>query len=229
MNRTLKYILSRTYQPVVSRYLRKTRIFRYGDLRLTIPKGVFHPGFFRSTKILLKYLEGLPLAGKRFLELGAGNGLISLAAAKRGAIVTATDINANAVNSLQENSRANQLPIEIIHSDLFADIPHQRFDIVAINPPYYKKDPESPEEHAWYCGTEGQYFQKLFEQIGAYLHSESIVLMILSEECDLEMIRRIATEHEYNLTKVLEKKVLSERLYIFRIVGPQTLPDGKVN
>ena len=121
----------------------KTRAIS-GGLRLRIPKDVFHPGFFRSTKILLKYIDGLPIAGKRFLELGAGSGLISFAAAKKGAVVTATDINAQAVKYLGENSRANRLALEIIHSDLFTDIPHCRFDIVAINPPYYKKDPEFP-------------------------------------------------------------------------------------
>ena len=42
--------------------------------------------------------------------------------------------------------------------------------------------------------------------------------MILSDECDLPMIRDIATAHEYLLDQVLEKKVLSEHLFIFRIV-----------
>lgn len=187
---------------------------------------MFHPGFFRSTRILLQYINSLPVAGKHFLELGAGSGLISFAAAKSGAVVTATDINADAVKYLAENSRANDLPIEIIHSDLFADIPHQRFDIIAINPPYYKKDPDSAAEHAWYCGTEGQYFQRLFEQIGEYLHAESVVLMILSDECDLRMIQDIAAAHEYQLDQVLEKKVLSEHLYIFRLASPSTLSDS---
>jgi release factor glutamine methyltransferase len=218
LNKTFKYILSRTYQPVVSRYLSKTRTYRYGKLRLQIPKEVFHPGLFFSTKVLLQYLESLPVAGKTFLELGAGSGLISFVTSQRGAHVTAIDINPVAVAYLHKNSESNRVPIRVLESDLFRAVPSERFDIIAINPPYYKKDPESAAEHAWYCGKEGQYFSRLFEQIGPFMHAQSAGLMILSDECDLQMIRKIAADNGYTLDQVLEKKIFSEQLYIFRIV-----------
>lgn len=81
----------------------------------------------------------MPLKGKKFLELGCGSGLISIAAAKKGARVTASDINPVAVEFLVKNSEENKVEIEVIESDLFNDIPKQPFDIIAINPPYYKK------------------------------------------------------------------------------------------
>lgn len=224
MNKAFKYILSRTYQPVVSRYLSKTRTYRYGKLGLCIPKEVFHPGLFFSTKVLLQYLESIPVSGKSFLELGAGSGLISFVTAQRGAHVTAIDINPVAVSYLHKNSERNGVPIRVMESDLFGSVPAGPFDIIAINPPYYKKDPESAAEHAWYCGKEGQYFSKLFAQIGPFMRAQSAVLMILSDECDLQMIRKIAADNEYTLERVLEKKVFSEHLYIFRIVKVENVP-----
>lgn len=113
-------------------------MYRYGNIRLEIPPQVFHPGFFFSTGLLLRYILTLPLQGKRFLELGAGSGLISIQAAKKGAIVTATDINPVAIDCLRRNCDQNNVTAEIILSDLFAVIPEQPFDIIAINPPYYK-------------------------------------------------------------------------------------------
>ncbi|MEZ4765877.1 MAG: hypothetical protein R3C26_22645 [Calditrichia bacterium] len=37
------------------RYTASERGYRYGDIRIRVKPGVFHPGFFFSTKVLLKY------------------------------------------------------------------------------------------------------------------------------------------------------------------------------
>src|SRR6185436_6799030 len=108
-----------------------------------------------STHMLLKYLKKLPLEKKLFLELGCGSGLISIYAAKKGAMVTATDINETALLFLAKNSRFNNTALRIIKSDLFHDISEQAFDIIAINPPYYKKQPLSARDYAWHCGENG--------------------------------------------------------------------------
>src|SRR6476620_8158278 len=139
MNTALRHIVAHTYKPLLVKYLSKTRIYRYKDIRLSVAPEVFHPGFFSSTQLLLQYISKLPLQGKRFLEPGCGSGLISILAAKNGAMVTATDINPVAVEYLKKNSSQNKVDLEIIRSDLFNNIPEQQFDIIAINPPYYKK------------------------------------------------------------------------------------------
>ena len=56
---------------------------------------------------LAHVVEGLELAGRRVLELGAGLGLPSLAAALRGADVLATDWADDAVDLLRENAARN--------------------------------------------------------------------------------------------------------------------------
>lgn len=213
-----KYITNKALQPAVKKYLAKTRTYHYKNITLTIPPGVFHPAFFFSTKILLNYILQLELNNKKILELGAGSGLISFAAAQKKAKVTATDINPLAVEYIKINSEKNHLPIQVILSDLFNDIAEQQFDIIAINPPYYKKDPETNADHAWYCGANGEYFYKLFASLQEYMHYETLVLIILSEDCDINMIKEIAGKYSFALEETFAKKIFWEKNFIYKIV-----------
>jgi release factor glutamine methyltransferase len=214
---TFKYLTTRLYKPLLVKYLSATRIYTCKGIRLVIPPAVFHPGFFFSTRLLLRYIATLPLKDKTFLELGAGSGLIALYAAREGAQVTASDINQVAIHSLEMNSRSNRISLTVIHSDLFTNIPLQRFDMIAINPPYYKKKPKTPADYAWYCGEQGEYFQQLFSNLQWYMHSQSIVLMVLSDGCDLEMIVKMALDNGFKLTCVFEKKNWIEVDFIFKV------------
>jgi release factor glutamine methyltransferase len=157
------------------------------------------------------------LKNQLFLELGAGSGLIALYAARQGAHVMATDINPMAIHSLTMNSQSNRIPLTIIESDLFINIPQQVFDIIAINPPYYKKQPRTPAEYAWYCGEQGEYFRQLFNGLQQYMHPQSNVLMVLSDGCDLQMIREMASANGFHLNCVHEKKNWLETNFIFKI------------
>jgi release factor glutamine methyltransferase len=217
MRQTIKHITTRLYKPLLVKYLSATRMYTYKGIRLVIPPAVFHPGFFFSTRLLLRYIAKLPLKGKSFLELGAGSGLIAMYAAREGAQATASDINQVAIHSLEMNSRSNHISLTVIHSDLFTSIPLQRFDIIAINPPYYKKQPKTPAEYAWYCGEHGEYFQQLFSSMQWYMHSQSMVLMVLSDGCDLEMIKSMAAGCGLKLNCVFEKKNWLEVDFIFRV------------
>lgn len=151
------------------------------------------------------------------LELGAGSGLIAIYASKKGAAVTASDINPVAIEYLRKNAHHNNTKIEIIRSDLFANIPPQKFDIIAINPPYYKKQPLSLLDHAWYCGEHGEYFSGLFEQLPAYIHESSIVCMVLCDGCDISMIKEAATKNGFNFKLAQTKQYLLEKNFIYRI------------
>lgn len=217
MNTVLKNIVARTYKPLLVKYLSKTRVYRYKDIRLDIAPQVFHPGFFFSTQLLLQYINTLQLDKKDFLELGCGSGLIAIAAAKKGAVVTATDINTIAVEALKKNTAKNNVAIKIIASDLFINIPPQQFDIIAINPPYYKKQPVTAADHAWYCGEDGEYFSSLFKTLGNYIHNNSQILMALFNGCDMDMINTFAAKNNFVLTCVHRKKNMLEENFIFKI------------
>lgn len=218
MNKALKYITNLTLKPALKLYLSRNRKYTHNGIRLIIPPQVFHPAFFFSSKFLLQYILKQDLQNKTFLELGAGSGLISFSAAKKGAIVTASDINKTAIEYLEKNNAANKLNINILESDLFDNIPVQHFDIIAINPPYYKKNPSSDADHAWYCGENGEYFSRLFQTLKSFTNPNSEVLMVLCDDCDMDMIKQAAHQYQFQLSLAEQTRKLSEMNYIFRVV-----------
>lgn len=213
----IKRTVSVLIKPVLSGYLRKERVYTYHDLRLHILPGVFHPAFFFSTKFLLEELEDEDLGGKTLLELGAGSGLISFVAASLGAIVTATDVNVTAVKGLHQNSKRNKLPITVLHSDLFEHIPAQTFDYIIINPPYYPKNPRTASDMAWYCGENYEYFSGLFLQLSAYAKASSIIMMVLSEDCDVARIKQIGHHAGWSFKLRVSKRIIWEKNEIYTI------------
>jgi release factor glutamine methyltransferase len=198
-------------------YYSKPRLFSYQNLEVVVKPGVFPPHFTISTKLMLDFIKPLNLKEKSFLELGCGSGIISLLAASKGAIVTATDINKMALDGLTEASEKYNYNISIIYSDLFNNIKQTNFDYIIINPPYYPKNPKSINEQAWFCGENFEYFYKLFKKLPDYLNSKNEVFMILSEDCDINNIKKIATKTDIRFQLIQKKTKGFEKNYIFKI------------
>src|SRR5206468_5504826 len=102
--------------------------------------------------------------------------------------------NPIAIQYLNLNSKTNHVSMRVIESDLFKNIPEQQFDFIAINPPYYRKNPVTPKDYAWYCGEHGEFFSGLFSGLRNYITSESIVLMVVFDGCDMKMINECARQ-----------------------------------
>ena len=222
--KTLQRFFKLFCKPLLEIYLSGERTYRYQNLHLKIFPGVFHPGFFFSTKIILGYLDAFELKNKTFLELGAGSGLIAISAAKKGAFVTATDISLRALENISVNKKLNDATLVLIHSDLFDHIPQQVFDFIVINPPYYKGKIRSEADRAWYAGEQHEYFQKLFLQLPSYINEGTHTFMILSDGCDILRIQDLAAANQLTFRQVFLKKVYWETNYIFEI---QYLPKSE--
>jgi release factor glutamine methyltransferase len=218
MKKIIKKFIQLFYAPFLLWYIKTDRFYTYKGLKILVKAGVFHPGFFFSTKFLVSTISQFDIKNARIIELGAGSGLISFYCARKGAIVTATDINLIALKGLEENNKRLGLNVRIIESDLFDKLPHQAVDFVIINPPYYPKNPLNDAEKAWYCGAEFEYFEKLFSQLNNHIQSNTIVLMSLSEDCDIKKISKIALKNKLLLKEHQNKRIFWERNYIFNIV-----------
>lgn len=215
----IKAIINFVVKPIVLIYLSVERSYKYDGIQLIIMPGVFHPGIFFSTKLLLKFLGNVELEDYTFLELGAGSGLISIYAAKQKAIVTATDISKTAISNIEQNAERNNVAINVIKSDLFNALPQQPFDIITINPPYYPEKPINEKDFAWYCGKNFEYFENLFLQLENYVDENSKTFMILSEDCQIARIQQIALKNSWEMRIVFQKRILWEMNYIFKIIS----------
>ncbi len=221
----LKYLTNKIARPVLSFYLRKERGYSYRGLSLRIFPGVFHPAFFFSTTYLYAFITKLSLNHKACLDIGCGSGLLSLQMTRQGGLVTAIDISEKAVQNTQLNFNRNRRqlhqPYTVLLSDLFDHIPAQTFDVIIINPPYFFRPVVQESQYAWYCGQEGEYFEKLFSGLHAYMHPASHIIMILADNCDIDRIRAIAGHHHFSFHLAAQKKIAWETNYIFSISAQQ--------
>ena len=198
-------------------YYSKPRKYHYDNSFVTVHPDVFPPQLTFSSKILLDFIKGLSIQNKTFLELGCGSGILSIYAAKKGAIVTATDINNVALEYLKKSAIDNNVILTISESNLFEKLENKTFDFILINPPYYPKNPSSINEKAWFCGENFEYFEQLFLQIPSYSNSKNEIYMILSQDCELEKIKAIALKNEIIFELIIEKKGIVEKNYIFKL------------
>lgn len=217
MRRLLKKIIDPFLKKASTIYLSKPRKYSYKNVSVWVEPTVFPPFITISTKLLLEFIEPLSLKNKTLLELGCGCGIISILAAQKEAIVTATDINDIALSALKKNAETNQVAIEILHSNLFKNLDGKSFDCIIINPPYYPKQPNSMAENAWFCGENFEYFENLFKQLPTFITSENAIYMILSQDCELEKIKAMALQNAINFDLILERKVIGETNYIFQL------------
>jgi len=91
---------------------------------------------------LARYILDHPeiVAGRRVLDLGAGSGLVAIAAAKAGAKqVIAAEVDAYAVAALGLNAAHNKAAVSVEHGDLTADPPPD-VDVVLVGDLFYERD-----------------------------------------------------------------------------------------
>lgn len=216
-----QFVAGKLVKPLLSAYLRRERAYRYKGFSLRISPGVFHPAFFFSSKYLFEFIDRLKLDGKACLEIGCGSGLLSLLMASKTGRVTAIDISAQAVKDTINNFERNKARLagnyQVLQSDLFTELPPQAFEVIVINPPYFFNEAVQESQHAWNCGPNGEYFEKLFSGLANYIHAQSEVYMILADNCDIDRISAIARSHKFNLVLQEKKKIWWEVNSIFRV------------
>lgn len=91
-----------------------------------------------ETELLVEQaLARLPRSG-RALDLGTGTGAIALAlvSERPDAEIWAVDASLEALKVARANVERLGLPVQLVHSDWFAQVSGQRFHLIVSNPPY---------------------------------------------------------------------------------------------
>ncbi len=115
--------------------------FEAEGLTLASHPGVFgHAKLDDGTRLLLGELgAALPAGRGDILDMGCGDGILAAWLARRGARVTAVDVNAFAVAAAGRSLAANGLVGEALESDVYSALPGRRFDAIVSNPPFHQE------------------------------------------------------------------------------------------
>jgi len=221
--RFCRRLFHRVYHPYALRQLAKPVTQFRGRTLLTDPQ-VFHPVYFLSTPVFLDYLSTVAVAGKRLLDMGTGSGTIGIFSASRGARVTACDINPRAVTLAGENARRNGVEMETVASDLFSSLGGRRFDVICFNLPFFRGEPRSPLQHAFYGGPGFETIRAFADGCRQALEPGGTVAVIFSEDSGPERITSLFADAGFVTVDARTAHRYFERFHMLRLQLPSPPP-----
>lgn len=159
------------------------------------------------------------------LDIGTGSGCIPISIAKLvpNSNVSAVDISPETLEVAKENAKINNVDINFIQSDLFANV-NQKFDCIISNPPYIRRDEEimdivkNNEPHlALYADDEGLYFYKeIIKSASKFLNEKFVIGFEIGEEQGNDIVNMAKNEFP-NAKVILEKDLQHLDRFVFII------------
>jgi len=211
-----RIVIESLTHPVYKLYSGSLRKWSYDSLDVVVMPGIFHPGWFVTSAMLLDKLECINVEGKRVLEMGCGTGTLACRAAYKGAMASASDITPAACRNAEMNAERNGLEVRVIHSDIFDQMSdHDRFDFIFVNPPFLPNYPEKESDFAFCCGESYEYYISLFSKLKKHLTQNGQLIMALSKSCEVERILEIADLEGIRHCRTGRKRKWAETNYLY--------------
>lgn len=92
-----------------------------------------------ETEELVDWIIKSESAKITILDIGTGNGCISVSLANNGFIVDALDISYSALDLAKKNAFQNKVDINFIEADIFNYDSNKKYDLIVSNPPYVRE------------------------------------------------------------------------------------------
>lgn len=175
---------------------------------------VVHPGVFppvTDSQLLASHIR--VSSGDRVLDLTTGSGVFAVIAGLQGATGLAVDLNPAAVVNAKENFKHFVVTMEAIESDLFDNVPQERFDYIFANGPYTEGEATEPLQLSFYGAK--RFLTKLFSETPSYLKPQGRILITFAEWGELDFFETTAYKNGFTL-EVLDRK-WSDNRRVYRL------------
>lgn len=150
------------------------------------------------------------IKAKKILDLCTGSGAIAISLAKyiENSRITAIDISEKALEVAKKNAKSNEVEnkISFLKSDLFKNLPKEKYDIIVSNPPYIKReiiktlDEEVRQEPlmALDGGWDGlDFYRKIIQQAYEFLKYNGYLCLEIGYDQKIDVIDLIEQEEKY--------------------------------
>jgi release factor glutamine methyltransferase len=172
------------------------------------------------------------------LEIGCGSGVLSKEIVLHSKEHIACDINPNAIKITREQISEQLIRVkesnkedktkkainpnwEVIESDLFSEVPDQKFDLIVFNPPYLPEqngEIDNYEKKALVGGKHGyEVILQFLEQMNSYLAEEGNCYLLFSILSKPKIILDKVNSYLLDYDLVGKKQIMGEELYVYRI------------
>lgn len=167
---------------------------------------------------------------KKILDLCTGSGAIAISLAKYidNSQITAVDISEKALKVAERNAKKNQVENQIafLSSNLFQEIPKEKYDIIVSNPPYIKRevikslDEEVKKEPlmALDGGWDGlDFYRKIIHQSYEFLKYKGYLCLEIGYDQKIDVIELIEQEEKYKNTYSKQDLYGNDRIVITKL------------
>jgi len=163
--------------------------------------------------LVLEVLAESRLHGRRVLDVGTGSGILAVYCARKGATVTATDIDINATKALELTADKLGISIKLIACDLFSKV-HGLFDIVVFNPPYLPSS--TIDDRTVDGGEQGrEIIDRFLYDLTQHLSDNGIGLVVLSSYN--EPAQLAARHPDLTFRTLRERSLFFEKLRVLEV------------
>ena len=168
---------------------------------------------------------------KKILDLCTGSGAIAISLARyiEKSEITAVDISLKAINVAKLNAKNNEVENQItfIESNLFKEIPKEKYDMIVSNPPYIKreiikkldKEVQKEPKIALDGGYDGlDFYRKIINQSDEYLKFKGYLCLEIGYDQKEDVIELIKNEEKYVDTYCKKDLYGNDRVIITKLL-----------
>jgi len=165
------------------------KYFKFLDLNLFIPYGIFNPTYTLSTELMLRNIR----PKGRVADVGCGSGAIAIYIAKNFRVeeVIAYDVNPKALATSLINARLNGVDGKIRFVSSVEELREVgEVDYVVTNPPYLPLEPRDELDISW-CGGEDLRSLKEVVRLGCeILRGGGVLALTTSSTAGIDRVMR---------------------------------------